>query len=67
MWVNGLAILSDDPNLLTYYQARVIRGAGSFAIAANDFADFERAIKVKLLREIYPVIGHFEVTPETAG
>jgi len=55
--VNGLAILSDDPNLLTYYKARVIRGPGSFAIAANDFDDFARAIKIKLLREIRLVIG----------
>lgn len=62
--VNGLAILSDDPNLLTYYKARVIRGPASFAIAANDFDDFARAIKIKLLREIRLVIGlHKEQSP----
>ncbi len=55
--INGLAILSDDPNLLTYYKARVIRGPASFAIAADGFEDFARAIKIKLLREIRLVIG----------
>lgn len=71
--VNGLAILSDDPHLLTYYKARVIRGPASFAIAADDFEDFARAIKIKLLREIRLVIGRPAIGPkgleadETAG
>lgn len=67
--VNGLAILSDDPNLLTYYKARVIRGPASFAISADGFDDFARAIKIKLLREIRLVIGvPIDLgTGETAG
>ena len=55
--VNGLAILSDDTNLLTYYRARVIRGPGSFAVAATDYSDFARAMKSKLLREIPAAIS----------
>lgn len=67
--INGLAILSDDPNLLTYYKGRVIRGPASFAIAADGFEDFARAIKIKLLREIGLVIGapSRRGTVETAG
>ena len=50
--INGLAILTDDPVLLEYYRRRVIGGSEAFALAADDFHDFARAIKRKLLREI---------------
>lgn len=55
--INGLAILSDDPNLGVYYRARVAMGPGSFVINADDFQDFGRAIRLKLLREIRQLLG----------
>ena len=62
--VNGLAIVTDDPNLTGYYQHRVIRGPGSFVITANGYSDFGRAIRLKLLREIQVLTGDLE-TPDT--
>jgi hypothetical protein len=52
MTINGLAILNEEPNLASYYQERVIGGAGAFVMEANDFEDFKRAIRMKLIREI---------------
>jgi hypothetical protein len=50
--INGLAILSDDPDLEDYYERRVIAGPDSFALAAGSFADFAEAMRRKLIREI---------------
>ena len=50
--VNGLAILSDEPDLLTYYEREVIAGTGAFAMAATGFDSFAEAMREKLLREI---------------
>lgn len=63
--VNGLAILSDDPNLGVYYRARVAMGPGSFVIYADDFEDFGRAIRLKLLREIRQLVGAGPSQPST--
>lgn len=57
IWINGLAILSDDPNLTSYYERKVIAGPGSFVITAQDYDDFARAMKLKLLREIRVLTG----------
>jgi len=50
--INALAVLNEEPDLLDYYQAEVIGGAGSFAMACADYADFAEAIRQKLLREL---------------
>ena len=50
--VNGLPILTDEPNLGRYYEANVIGGPGAFMIPANDFVDFAKAVRTKLIREI---------------
>jgi hypothetical protein len=50
--INGLAIGGSD--LLSWYQANVIGGPGSFAIQAADFASFDGAVKIKIGREITP-------------
>lgn len=55
--INGLAILSDNPNLGAYYRARVASGPGSFVIEADGFDDFARAMRLKLLREIRQLVG----------
>lgn len=53
--VNGLAIEAEDKTLRDYYRHRVIVGANSFVEPAEGFADFARAIKEKLLRELRPL------------
>lgn len=50
--VNGLTILNEVPYLHLYYRTHVIGGNGAFVETANDYADFERAFRKKLLREI---------------
>lgn len=50
--VNGLAILTDEPNLTRYYLAGVVGGPGAFVMTANDFEDFAQAIRLKLIAEI---------------
>ncbi|NNF78640.1 MAG: DUF1194 domain-containing protein [Rhizobiales bacterium] len=49
--VNGLAV---DPTgvLTSYFRKNVIAGPGAFVMQANSYADFARAIKLKLLREL---------------
>ncbi len=54
--INGLAILTDDPNLDDWYMANVIGGTGAFVVAASDFADFADAVREKIGREITGVI-----------
>lgn len=50
--INAVAILNEEPSLDTYYQAFVIGGTGSFALAARDYSDFQEVIVRKLVREI---------------
>lgn len=50
--VNGLAVLTDIPNLNEYYSKHVISGPGSFVIHARDYENFAEAMKAKLLREL---------------
>ena len=60
--VNALAIGGDLPldhellfdRLSTWYREMVIQGPGSFVIVAEDFEDFARAMRLKLLRELMP-------------
>lgn len=57
--INGLAILTDEPDLGRYYRNEVITGPDSFVMETNSFLDFSKAMKEKLLREIEyrPKIG----------
>lgn len=50
--VNGLVIQGADPDPVAYYRAEVRHGPGAFVEIANDFGDYETAMKRKLLREI---------------
>jgi hypothetical protein len=52
--VNGLAILTDDPGLGTWYQNNIVTPGGGFLEIANDFGDFESAVAAKIGREIAP-------------
>ncbi len=53
--VNGLVIGAERAALAEYYRAEVIQGAGAFVEEAVDFADFERALRRKLVRELSPL------------
>jgi len=58
--VNGLPVMMNrsnfgrppDLSLDKYYEESVIGGAGSFMIVADDFDQFGRAVRTKLVREI---------------
>ncbi|MGH6920297.1 MAG: DUF1194 domain-containing protein [Geminicoccaceae bacterium] len=50
--INGLAILNDDLTVDLYYADQVIGGPDAFVMAARDYRDFARAMRLKLLREI---------------
>lgn len=68
--VNGLAITNDVPNLDVWYDNNVRMGPGSFVIRAESYADFERAMRAKLLKEIdqtAPVTLLWEHAPHAAG
>lgn len=58
--INGLVIYSTDPDLgelanvdlREHYAKHVIGGSGAFLMKANDYQDYPRAIRRKLIREI---------------
>ncbi len=50
--INGLAVLNEFPALDQYYADHVIGGPEAFVIAARDYEDFARAMRIKLLQEI---------------
>ena len=50
--VNGLVIGANVATLGRYYRQFVIQGPGAFVEVAADYADFERAMRRKLLREL---------------
>jgi hypothetical protein len=50
--VNGLAILSDEPDLRDYYQREVITGPGAFVMEIRGLPDFAEAIRRKIIREV---------------
>lgn len=61
--VNALAILTGDAgtradgtDLAGYFEAYVIRGPGAFVEQAAGFADYERAMARKLLRELEGIV-----------
>ena len=58
--INGLAIVNGDSRLDAYYRDHVIGGLGAFMITADDFEDFQRAFREKLLREIRSMVADNE-------
>jgi hypothetical protein len=50
--INGLPILSIEPDLDSYYRDNVIGGPGAFVIAAANYEKFAEAIRDKLVNEI---------------
>ena len=52
--VNGLVIGASHEALARYYQRFVIHGPGAFVEVADDYSDFEQAMRRKLERELEP-------------
>lgn len=50
--INGLAVVNEHPTLNYYFEDRVIGGTAAFVEVANDYGDYSRAIRRKLIREI---------------
>lgn len=70
--VNGLVVNGADfegeVGLIAYYRAEVLHGPGAFLEIANGFADYERAMRRKLVRELSPkVIGGLDRLTEPEG
>ena len=55
--INGLVILGATPDPLKFYKEEVIGGPAAFVEIAEDFEDYARAIKRKLLRELAPIFA----------
>lgn len=55
--VNGLVILGATPDPRKFYKEEVIGGPAAFVEVADDFEDYARAIKRKLLRELAPIFA----------
>ena len=50
--INGLCILHEEPDLLTFYTNEVIGGPNAFAVTCRGYQDFTEAMRQKLTREI---------------
>ena len=50
--INALVIRGDSPDPVKYYREHVLAGPGAFMEIAEDFEDYPRAIRKKLLREV---------------
>ncbi len=50
--VNGLVISGGDAALIDYYRSEVPHGPGAFVEIADGFADYQAAMRRKLLREL---------------
>jgi Protein of unknown function (DUF1194) len=50
--INGLPILTLEPDLADYYRQNVIGGAGAFVIPVHRYEEFAAAVRTKLVTEI---------------
>nr|WP_040701058.1 DUF1194 domain-containing protein [Sulfitobacter indolifex] len=66
--VNGLIVNAADfegeLGLIAFYKSQVLHGPGAFMVIASGFADFERAMRVKLIREVSPPALGAKTQPE---
>jgi hypothetical protein len=63
--INGLPILTLEPELDVYYRDSVIGGPGAFVIAVRSYEEFARAIRSKLVTEI--AAGESEFMPNISA
>ena len=55
--INGLVVDGARPDPVSYFLTEVIRGPLSFVEIADDYDDYARAMKRKLLRELAPSLS----------
>lgn len=55
--INGLVIRNEQPDPLPHYIDEVIQGPGAFVIDVDDYGDYLRAMREKLLREMTPMLS----------
>ena len=58
--INGLAVLTDVPDLDEYFEQQVISGPGAFVIKTSDYENFAEAMRLKLTRELAPRVSFRE-------
>ena len=61
--VNGLVVAGAKPDPVIYFATQVIGGPNAFVEIADSYADYARAMKRKLLREMTPVLSQLDNTP----
>ena len=54
--VTGETSIQSAVALEEYYRSEVIHGANAFAMIANGYADYQRAMRLKLLKELAPPV-----------
>ena len=67
--INGLAILTEEPWLESYYQSNVVGGPAAFVVVAQNFDSFADAMLRKLVQEVAgaaPATSLAALTPEPA-
>ena len=52
--INGLAIVNEEPDLLSHYREEVIAGHAAFALETANYQTFAEAILRKLVKELSP-------------
>jgi Ca-activated chloride channel family protein len=55
--INGLVITGATPDPVAFFEQQVINGPFAFVETANNYADYPRAMKRKLLRELTPAVA----------
>jgi hypothetical protein len=63
--INGLPILTVEPDLESFYRDSVIGGPGAFVIAIDNYDQFADAIRKKLISEIASASGKLALPPAT--
>jgi hypothetical protein len=53
--INALTVSNEEKNLAEYYRTHVIIGEGAFVMDIKSHADYARALRQKLIREIAPL------------
>lgn len=48
----------DEGALVAWFRAEVLHGPGAFHVLADGYEDYERAMSVKLRRELVPLLAH---------
>jgi hypothetical protein len=56
--INALAITNSYSGIVHYYRTQVISGPSAFVMEVSSYRNFADAIKMKIIREIEPIVAH---------